>query len=85
MTKTFKATFAATLAAASLFGASAAFAGGDYYVGGSPDAAAAHANIDSFRTSGISNKRVILKDHQANIEKPYDHGDYRTMAPNGNN
>jgi hypothetical protein len=85
MTKTFKATFAATLAAASLFGASAAFAGGDYYIGGSADAAAAHENIDSVRTNSISNKRIILKDHQVNNEKPYDHGDYRTMAPNGNN
>ena len=38
MTKTLTTTFAAALIAASAFGASAAFASGDYYVGGSPDA-----------------------------------------------
>jgi len=54
MTKTFKATFTAALAAASLFGASAAFAGGDYYQGVSPDSAQ-NQRIDRTTTQSIHN------------------------------
>jgi len=78
MTKTINATFAAALVAASVFGASAAFAGGDYYVGGSPDAVKSH--VDSVRTSSIGDKHVV-----ATATQPSDRGDYRTMAPGNAN
>ncbi len=52
MTKTFKATFTAAFAAASLLGASAAFAGGDYYQGVSPDSAQTQ-RIDRSTTQSI--------------------------------
>ena len=84
MTKTLKTTFAAALIAASVFGgASAAFASGDYYVGGSPDAVQSQ-NVDAFRTNSIGNKHVV-SGQSASVEQPYDRGDYRSVAPvNGN-
>ncbi|GMB82723.1 hypothetical protein NN6n1_35060 [Shinella zoogloeoides] len=81
MTKTINATFAAALVAASVFGASAAFAGGDYYVGGSPDAVKTETRVDGFRTNSVdSNGNVVIR-QQASQPKPYDRGDYR---PAGN-
>src|SRR5690606_17780191 len=53
-TMTIKATFTAALAAASLLGASAAFAGGDYYQGVSPDSAQ-NQRIDRTTTQSIHN------------------------------
>ena len=79
MTKTLTKTFAAALVAASAFGASAAFAGGDYYVGGSPDAVPTQSqsqHLDRFQTNSIGDKHVAIKRH-APIAQPYDHGDYR--------
>ncbi|WP_242219956.1 hypothetical protein [Shinella zoogloeoides] len=77
MTKTLNTTFAAALVAASVFGASAAFASGDYYVGGSPDAVSSQSqNVDRFQTNSIGDKHVAIKRH-APIAQPYDHGDYR--------
>lgn len=80
MTKTLNATFAAALVAASVFGASAAFAGGDYYVGGSPDAVKTHTNVDMVRTSSIGNKHFVMQGQSAEAQ-PYDRGDYRSVAP----
>jgi len=82
MTKTLNTAFAAALAAASLFGASAAFAGGDYYVGGSPDAVkpAQHERLDRFQTNSIGDRHVVIR-REAAIPQPYDHGGYR---PAGN-
>lgn len=78
MTKTLTATFAAALVAASAFGAPAAFAGGDYYVGGSPDAVKPQA-VDTFRTDSIGDKHVVIDGKP--VAKPYDRGDYRSVAP----
>ena len=84
MTKTLNTTFAAALVAASVFGASAAFAGGDYYPGGSPDAVQSQTTIDSVRTSSIGDKRLVLK-HTASDDQRNDRGEYRSVAPvNGN-
>ena len=80
MTKTLTTTFAAALIAASAFGASAAFASGDYYVGGSPDAVKTQ-NIDAVRTHSIGERAVK---NTAGTQTA-DRGDYRTMAPNANN
>ncbi|WP_411033778.1 hypothetical protein [Shinella sp. BYT-45] len=80
MTKTLNATFAAALVAASVFGGSAAFASGDYYPGGSPDAVKTQSNIDTVRTHSIGDKRVVIKDPSYSA-KPYDRGDYRSVAP----
>ncbi|WP_337181307.1 hypothetical protein [Shinella sp.] len=81
MTKTFNATFAAALVAASVFGASTAFAGGTYYVGGSPDAVKTETHVDTFRTNSVdSNGHVVIR-RQASVPQPYDRGDYR---PAGN-
>jgi len=80
MTKTLTKTFAAALVAASAFGASAAFAGGDYYVGGSPDAVQTQSqgqHLDRFQTNSIGNKRVIMRHQAAEVQQPYDRGDYR--------
>ncbi|UNK37755.1 hypothetical protein MNR02_15010 [Shinella sp. H4-D48] len=80
MTKTLNTTFAAALIAASVFGgASAAFASGDYYVGGSPDAVKSQ-NVDTVRTNSIGNKHVV-SGQSSSIKQPYDRGDYR---PAGN-
>ena len=78
MTKTFNATFAAALVAASVFGASAAFAGGDYYVGGSPDAV--KSQVDTVRTHSIGEQRVLVRSTSADNQGAA-RGDYRTMAP----
>ena len=83
MTKSINATFAAALVAASVFGASSAFAGGDYYVGGSPDAVKSQTHVDSFRTNSIGGKHVVIKG-QADAQSS-DRGDYRTMAPGNAN
>ena len=85
MTKTLNTTFAAALVAASVFGASAAFAGGDYYPGGSPDAVKTEAQrVDTFRTNSIGDKRLVLK-HTASDDQRNDRGEYRSVAPvNGN-
>lgn len=82
MTRTLNTAFAAALAAASVFGASAALAGGNYYVGGSPDAVkpAEHQRLDRFQTNSIDNGHVVIK-RQASVPQPYDRGDYR---PAGN-
>ncbi|WP_411033780.1 hypothetical protein [Shinella sp. BYT-45] len=82
MTKTLATTFAAALVAASAFGASAAFASGDYYVGGAPAPVQSQTNVDRFRTNSIGD-RVIVRDQSA--EKPYESGDYRSVAPNASN
>ena len=78
MTKTLTTTFAAALVAASAFGASAAFASGDYYVGGSPDAVKSQ-NVDQVRTQSIGN-RVVVRDTTVEY-KNNDRGDYRPMVP----
>ncbi|MGB3812080.1 MAG: hypothetical protein WA950_02530 [Shinella sp.] len=79
MTKTLTTTFAAALVAASAFGASAAFAGGDYYVGGAPAPVQSQTKVDSFRTNSIGDKVT------AQVAQPHDRGDYRSVAPvNGN-
>ncbi|WP_411033779.1 hypothetical protein [Shinella sp. BYT-45] len=83
MTKTLTTTFAAALVAASAFGASAAFASGDYYVGGAPDAVKSQ-NIDTVRTHSIGDKRVVIKDQSAQAQS-YNSGDYRSVAPNASN
>ena len=80
MTKTLSTTFAAALIAASAFGASTAFASGDYYVGGAPAPVQSQTNVDAFRTNSIGNKHVIKG--QAAEASSYDHGDYRSVAPN---
>lgn len=80
MTKTLNATVAAALVAVSVFGTSAAFAGGDYYVGGSPDAVKTHTNVDMFRTSSIGNRHIVMQGQSAEAQ-PYDRGDYRSVAP----
>ncbi|MGB3812079.1 MAG: hypothetical protein WA950_02525 [Shinella sp.] len=79
MTKTLTTTFAAALVAASAFGASAAFAGGDYYVGGAPAPVQSQSSIDTVRTNSIGDKVTTQ------VAQPYDRGDYRSVAPvNGN-
>ena len=79
MTKTLTTTFAAALIAASAFGASAAFAGGDYYVGGAPAPVQSQKqNVDTFRTTSIGDRAVM------NVAQPHDRGDYRSVAPNAN-
>jgi hypothetical protein len=57
MTKTLNTTFAAALLAASVFGASAALAGDDYYQGVSPQQVQNH-QIDRTTTQSISNGAV---------------------------
>ncbi len=79
MTRTLNNAFAAALVAASAFGASPALAGGNYYVGGSPDAVKSQ-NVDTVRTHSIGNRHVVYKDVSADSQ-PTDRGDYRTMAP----
>ena len=75
MTKIFTNTVAAALVAASAFGASAAFAGGDYYVGGSPDAVKTqNQKVDTFRTNSIGDRAAT---NSQSIPQPYDRGDYR--------
>ncbi len=78
MTKTLTTTFAAALVAASAFGASAAFASGNYYVGGSPDAVKSQS-VDQVRTHSIGNK-VVVRDTTVEY-KNTDRGDYRPMVP----
>ncbi len=83
MTKTLNATFAAALVAASVFGASAAFAGGDYYVGGSPDTVKSERqNLDTFRTNSIGDRNVVIRSEQSSVPQPYDRGDYRPAGIN---
>ena len=85
MTKTLTKTFAAALVAASAFGASAAFAGGDYYVGGSPDAVQTQSqgqHLDRFQTNSIGNKHVVIRHQGADVQQPYDRGDYRPAGVN---
>ncbi len=80
MTKTLANTFAAALIAASAFGASAAFAGGDYYVGGSPDAVKSERqNLDTFRTNSIGERASASGQ---SVPQPYDRGDYRPAGIN---
>ena len=74
MTKTF--TFAAALVAVSTLGAPAAFAGGDYYVGGAP-ASTASQSIDQVRTHSIGERAIKPA---AEIQAA-DRGEYRSMAP----
>ncbi|MBN9054929.1 hypothetical protein JQ506_22525 [Shinella sp. PSBB067] len=81
MTKTLTTTFAAALVAASAFGASTAFAGGDYYVGGAP-APVQSQNVDTVRTNSIGSKHIVKG--QSAEAQPYNSGDYRSMAPNAN-
>jgi len=76
MTKTFTTTFAAALVAASALGASAAFAGGDYYVGGAP-ASIASQTIDQVRTHSIGERAI----KPATETQVADRGEYRSMAP----
>ncbi len=79
MTKTLTTTFAAALIAASTFGASAAFASGDYYVGGAPAPVQSQTKVDTFRTNSIGDKGATQ------VAQTYDRGDYRSVAPvNGN-
>ena len=80
MTKTFTNTVAAALVAASAFGASAAFAGGDYYVGGAPSAQS--QSIDTVRTHSTG-ERVAVRDTTVEY-KNSDRGDYRPMVPAAN-
>ena len=76
MTNTFTTTFAAALVAVSALGASAAFAGGDYYVGGAP-ASIASQTIDQVRTHSIGERAV----KPSAETQAADRGAYRTMAP----
>jgi len=80
MTKIFTNTLAAALVAASAFGASAAFAGGDYYVGGAP-APVQNQSIDRSQTNSIGTKHFV-KGEGASIQQPYDRGDYRPAGIN---
>ena len=80
MTKTFTNTLAAALVAASAFGASAAFAGGDYYVGGAP-APVQNQSIDRSQTNSIGNKHFV-KGEGASVQQSYDRGDYRPAGIN---
>ncbi|MGB3812078.1 MAG: hypothetical protein WA950_02520 [Shinella sp.] len=75
MTKTLTTTFAAALIAASTIGASAAFAGGDYYVGGAPAPVQSQSSIDTVRTNSIGDNGTTQ------VAQPYDRGDYRSVAP----
>ena len=82
MTKTFTNTLAAALVAASAFGASAAFAGGNYYVGGSPDAVKTQSQgVDRSQTNSIGNKHFV-NGQGASVQQPYDRGDYRPAGIN---
>ena len=81
MTKTLTTTFAAALIAASAFGASAAFAGGDYYVGGAPAPVQSQTNVDAFRTNSIGDRAAT---NSQSVAQPHDRGDYRSVAPNAN-
>ena len=73
--------FTAALVAASVFGASAAFASGEYYVGGTPDAVKSQ-NVDPVRTHSIGD-RVAVRDTTVEY-KNTDRGDYRPMVPAAN-
>lgn len=82
MTTTLITTFAATLLVASALGASAALAGGDYYVGGAPDAVRSRSQaIDTFRTNSIGNGNVAMGSERSAVSRPHDRGDYRSIAP----
>ncbi|UDF30950.1 UNVERIFIED_ORG: hypothetical protein LHK14_06355 [Roseateles sp. XES5] len=77
MTKTLKTTFAAAFVAASAFGASAAFAGGDYYQGVSPDSAQVQQHkIDRFTTQSIHNGNVVMKAAPTSADVGPANGDY---------
>lgn len=78
--KTLSTNFAAALVAASAFGASAAFASGEYYVGGAPSAQS--QNIDTVRTHSTG-ERVAVRDTTVEY-KNNDRGDYRPMVPAAN-
>ena len=78
MTKTFTNTLAAALVAASAFGASAAFAGGDYYVGGSPDTVKSQ-NVEQVRTNSIGDRASA---GSQSVPQAYDRGDYRPAGIN---
>lgn len=78
MLKTVSNILAATLVAATTFGASAVFAGGDYYVGGSPDAVKSERQTDGFRTNSIGSERAVTSGRS--VPAPYDRGDYRPVG-----
>ncbi|MGD9477830.1 hypothetical protein [Shinella sp. G-2] len=75
MSKTLKTTFAAAFVAASAFGASAAFAGGDYYQGAWPQPVASHSQkIDRTTTQSIGNGAVKAAPTSADVGPA--NGDY---------
>ena len=74
MTKLLNTAFAATLAAASVFGASAALAGsGDYYAGAQPTE---NVRIDRTTTHSIHNGNVVVKPAPSSEDVGPAHGDY---------
>ncbi|WLR93022.1 hypothetical protein [Shinella zoogloeoides] len=75
MTKTLNTTFAAALVAASVFGASAAIAGDDYYQGVSPQQVQNH-QIDRFTTQSIRNDNGAVKAAPTSAEVGAAQGDY---------
>ena len=78
MTKTLNTTFAAALVAASVFGASAALAGDNYYQGVSPFPANEQQSqqIDRFTTQSIRNGNGAVKAAPTSAEVGAAHGDY---------
>jgi hypothetical protein len=82
MTKTFNATFAAALIAASAFGASSAFAAGgdgEYFSGVSKQPVQSQS-IDRTTTQSIGNDAVVV----ANTDAGPAHGDYyQGVSKNG--
>jgi len=75
MTRISDHTLATALVAASLLSASAAFAGGDYYVGGSPDAVKPQSRIAATFRNGHPDHRISRGSYS--VPAPYDSGDYR--------
>ena len=78
-------TLTAALVAASVFGASTAFASGDYYhVGSASDAVNTQSrNVDRFQTDSIGHKRVVIR-NEASTDQHYNRGDYRPLVPAAN-
>ena len=74
MTKTINTTFALTLIAASVFGGSAAFAGGSYYEGVFPRSED-NRKVDTVRTNSIDG-RYIIEDRGSRVKVGPANGDY---------
>jgi hypothetical protein len=75
MTKTINAAFATALFAASVFGGSAALAGGDYYKGAYPESENSRT-VDHVRTNSINGRYVVDDRNHESVKVGPANGDY---------